>query len=224
MVDFSYTMPTKELINPKNKSSKCNICTVNKINDKQINNCIKNVTFKQNEHKLSAEALLDSGASAGSYINADIAKWLVKHGALSIVEPKLVCSCFNECKYISNYIQTDINFDTYTSNVNNQTIKNFNCNLKFWIIDELPYDVIIGNNDIESNFEISKMFHTNFDFELTNRNTMHSKVHKKRKSTSIMSECDSTKGLQGPLDTPTLAEPVREIATGDSRLLETTSS
>ena len=93
-----------------------------------------------------------------------------------MVQPKLVCSCFNECKYISNYIQTDINFDTYT--VNNQIIESLNINLKFWIIDELPYDVIIGNSDIESNLELSKMFHTKSDFELANRNTKLSKVHK----------------------------------------------
>ena len=129
----------------------------------------------KNKHNKNAKALLDSGAIArSSTISAEVANWLVQHDTISIVEPKLVCSWFNECKYITSYIQTDINFDKHT--VNNQIIENVIINLKLWIvIDELPS---FGNNDIESNLELSQMFHTKFDFELTNRNTSLSKVYK----------------------------------------------
>ena len=70
-----------------------------------------------------------------------------------------MCSCFGECKSVGNYIETDIFF--VSVNKKNDSSKNSRINLKFWVIENLPHAVVIGNKDIESNEELYNIFHNN---------------------------------------------------------------
>ena len=133
--------------------SKCEICNVvTSLNNS--NNRLINITLIQDKQKLVIkETLLDTGADK-SYIDEETELWLRKHGAIEEVIPKLVCSCFGDCKYIDKCFTVNVQFE----NVNNKN-KFFTIPIKFWVIPNLPYPAIIGNGDLEEDKNLYQLFH-----------------------------------------------------------------
>ena len=123
----------------KRFKSKCHLCTMN--TSSSTNPLISAHVIQRNE-KLKVQALLDTGAEHGSYMNSRVATWLTNRGLITVDSNKLVCSCFGDCKMVNKCIFAQITFDL---NNNSRSTKTIN----FWIIDELPYDLVIGNDDIE---------------------------------------------------------------------------
>ena len=131
--------------NHKNKNfhkSKCILCSMN--NNSNTNNSIVYAFLKQKNNNLRVQTLLDTGAESVSFISAKTATWLTSQGAANVNKQKVVCSCFGDCKYIDRCFVIPITFD---NNVNNKNTfqKQTSIILNFWVIDKLPYDVIIGN-------------------------------------------------------------------------------
>jgi transposase InsO family protein len=137
--------------NNKNKSfnkSKCTICAMN--NTSHANNSIVFAHLIQKNKTLRVQTLLDTGAESGSFISAKTATWLTSQGVTSVDKRKIVCSCFGDCKYIDKCFTIPIIFDNLV-NINKPSPKQSSIILEFWVIDKLPYDVIIGNKDLEAN-------------------------------------------------------------------------
>ena len=119
-------------------------------NISNANNSIVFAHLIQKNKTLRVQTLLDTGAESGSFISAKTATWLTSQGATSVDKRKIVCSCFGDCKYIDKCFTIPIIFDNNVNN-NKQSPKQSSIILEFWVIDKLPYDVIIGNKDLEAN-------------------------------------------------------------------------
>jgi transposase InsO family protein len=129
------------------QSRECQLCSISK--SMNNTNSIYNAHFFIGNDRLQVKTLLDSGAESGSYINATVAAWLQQRGIKCYVnKSKLVCSCFGDCRMISTYMNASLIFQNFVNNSNNEPNK---LCLDFWVIDNLPYDVVIGNLDIEAN-------------------------------------------------------------------------
>jgi hypothetical protein len=97
-----------------------------------------------NEHRFQAQALVDTGALAGSYISTELKDWLKANGAT--VAPCLreqVCSAFtNTC---SKCLGRIVNLKT---EIQNDLSLPVNMDLNVTVIDS-PFDLIIGRPDIK---------------------------------------------------------------------------
>lgn len=127
----------------KPRQGMCNICTLLSSSTPKHNYeaiCVMNNT------RLSIRVLFDTGAESGSYVNRRVAEWLKSQGAVAKNIPKSVCSCFGECQQIFECLNVPLVIfdDNVTNNLTDQTPKIVPC----WTIDNLPYDVVIGNKDI----------------------------------------------------------------------------
>jgi hypothetical protein len=126
------------------QSSECQLCSLS--NKSTNTNSIIHAHFLIGNYRLQVKTLLDTGAESGSYINAKVATWLTKRGILSVNRRKIVCSCFGDCKMIETCMTASLIFKQFVNNSNDE--QNKLC-LDFWVIDNLPYDVVIGNLDIK---------------------------------------------------------------------------
>jgi transposase InsO family protein len=128
-----------------NHRSECDLCLLSKSTK---TNSLSNAHFLIGNDRFQVKTLLDTGAESGSYINAKVAAWLTKRGIKSVNRRKIVCSCFGDCKMIDTCMTASLYFEKFVNNSNDE--QNKLC-LDFWVIDNLPYDVVIGNLDIKAN-------------------------------------------------------------------------
>ena len=84
-------------------SGKCNtcpnssVCIAQRYSQLMNPNLIRGSVDAQHE-TLEIAALLDTGADSGNFVNEDTASWLRLHGAKSKRKPRLICSCFGDCR------------------------------------------------------------------------------------------------------------------------------
>ena len=202
MVDFSYSKPAADAAAVKNFKSKCTICTVLTFNKNSNNRFLSACFIQNNANRLQVRVLMDSGADSGSYINSEVATWLVNHGNKYEFNHKVVCSCFGDCKSVNNCITSTLNFD----NVINFDKKICKISLQFWVIDNLPHEVVIGNKDIESNKELYNIFHHK-KRDVTETSVENKNSHKLARTSTSNSSCTNLSITnQGPLDVPILVE------------------
>jgi transposase InsO family protein len=133
--------PKRTNFGHKKPRSKCHLCTLN--STLNTNPLLSAHVIQANE-QLQVRALLDTGAEHGSYMNSRVAKWLQCRGLKTVDSNKVVCSCFGDCKMIDKCILATVTFDVNKFSPSKT--------IKFWIIDELPYDLVIGNQDIEASW------------------------------------------------------------------------
>ena len=220
LVDYVYVKPAADTAQLRNAKSKCTICTILSHN-KNTNNRFLSASFTQNqEHKKTVSVLMDSGADNGSYINSDIANWLVSHGCKYELDHKIICSCFGDCKPIDNYIKATLNFDKLINFEN----KNCKISLKFWVINNLPHEVVIGNKDIEQNKELYNLFH-NKKRDVTDSSVEHLNSHKLARTSTSSSSCTNLSITnQGSLEVSTLVEPKKVTEENEKLSFETANS
>ena len=214
------THDPKLVYKPKNNKSKskCNLCTIITQNS-YSNNTIISTTFQQNKNQLRChDTLLDSGAEGGSYVNGDTATWLIANGATRENKRKIVCSCFGDCKYVENSIRTEIIFN----NVNNQ--RDLIIPLEFWIIENLPHEVVIGNKDIENNRNLYNLFHEQSEVLPLEHQvpTKKSKLKNTKRSRSISNVRSNIS--QGSPDITSLSEPEKASENDSLQLSDSDSS
>ena len=98
--------------------------------------------------RLEVTVLKDTGAvCSGSFISGRVGAWLKARGAECKIIPKVVCSCFGDCRDLSTMYILELYFN---DGVTNPKYTKVAVTLNFWVIDALPYDVVLGNDDIES--------------------------------------------------------------------------
>ena len=132
--------------NFKPRQGTCALCT---IQTTTVNSSYtSDAAFLHDKNRLSVKVLYDTGAETGSYVNKRAADWLKTHGAVVSSVPKYVCSCFGDCRVVSECIKFPLMFN---DGVNNAKYSKFSITLLFWVIDKLPYDVVIGKQDINQN-------------------------------------------------------------------------
>ena len=138
--------PKDNKVYENKRHSKCYVCSLPSSTN---NSPIINTHLYFGNDRIQLKILLDTGAENGSYISSKIAAWLQKRGMKCVNNSKVVCSCFGDCRMI----ETCINANLIFKNVN---IMNSNCTnqkmcLDMWVINTLPYGIVIGNLDIDAN-------------------------------------------------------------------------
>jgi hypothetical protein len=94
--------------------------------------------------KAPLNALVDTGALHGNYINQNTFEILSSMGVVSEDISIKVCAAFNECQTSTKAVTILLHF-----NVNNEhNLKSFSASLSFSVLHTLPYDLIIGRKSI----------------------------------------------------------------------------
>ena len=128
------------------RHSKCYVCS---LSNSTNTSPIINTHFTFGNDRIQLKILLDTGAESGSYINSKVAAWLQKRGVKCINNSKVVCSCFGDCRMIETCLNAKLIFKNV--NITNSNCTNKKICLDFWVIDTLPYDIVIGDIDIQAN-------------------------------------------------------------------------
>ena len=197
------TDPTKGNKHKKPKQGTlCSLCT---IQSRIASSHTYDAAFLHNRLRLNVKVLHDTGAETGSYVNKRVADWLKAQGAVASSSiPKYVCSCFGDCKNISECLTFPLVFN---DGVNNSKYSKFRITLTFWVIDKLPYDVVIGKQDINNNAVLRNIEH------YTQVDAPNNTPTRKRKSEACTKmPLDNT----GPSRDQTLCQPAQLSATGVS--------
>ena len=139
--------------NHKPRQGKCTLCTLQSTTTPSYTS---DAAFLHNKNRLNVKVLYDTGAETGSYVNSRVAEWLKAQGAVASEIPKSVCSCFGDCRVVSECIKFPLIFN---DGVNNAKYSKFSITLMFWVIEKLPYDVVIGKQDINNNSILSNIQH-----------------------------------------------------------------
>ena len=152
----------------KKTNSKCFLCSLN--NPKTNNHTILTAYLNQNKASLKVRTLLGTGAERGCYISGNTARWLIKNGAIVKHSKKLICSCFGDCQYVYDCVNIVLCF----KNVNKLSNNIISLPLNVWIIEKLPYDLIVGNEDIQNNKDLFDILFTFKPKVVKRKNTMDS--------------------------------------------------
>lgn len=160
----------------KPKHGKCTLCT---IQSRTASSHTYDAAFLHNRLRLNVKVLHDTGAETGSYVNKRVADWLKAQGAVVSSIPKYVCSCFGDCRHISECLTFPLVFN---DGVNNPKFSKFRITLTFWVIDELPFDVVIGNQDINNNAVLRNIGHHT---QLDTPNTTLKRKHNSESCTKV---------------------------------------
>ena len=148
---ISHQMPRKDppkdnKVFANKKHSKCYLCSLSKSTH---TSSVTTSYFIIGNDRIQLKTLLDTGAESGSYMSAKVAAWLEKRGVKKVKSDKIVCSCFGDCRMLSNCINAPLNFENV--NINTTCYDNKSIHLTFWVIDKLPFDIVIGDLDIQAN-------------------------------------------------------------------------
>ena len=181
--------------------SKCHVCSLSTSTNTSP---IINTHFVFGNDRIQLKILLGTGAESGSYINTKVATWLQKHGVKCINNAKVVCSCFGDCRMIETCLSTKLIF-------NNVNITNSNCTnkrtcLDFWVIETLPYDIVIGDLDIQANPWLQDLDESKLSITIDSKNQF-----KQSNSNNAFSV------VEGHSRHPTLNQPKKVPKTVDSR-------
>jgi hypothetical protein len=98
------------------------------------------------------ETLIDTGALQANYMSTDLAAWLTSHGVpvQTDINTCRVCGLYG-CSNTKEYA----NFNISMVDKNTQLI--FNINIKAWLINDSPYDLILGRPTIEEHSLIDRI-------------------------------------------------------------------
>jgi hypothetical protein len=119
-------------------------------------------------YKTLIDVLVDTGALQANYISNGIADWLTSRGVIikSDLVACLVCNP-NGCQRTKQYAEFDIEI------LNIKTNKNEIIPVKAWLLQNCPYDLILGRPTIISNNLLDKtnISGDSFRFELSEKTT-----------------------------------------------------
>jgi hypothetical protein len=109
-----------------------------------------------NNHELTIDILLDTGALQGNYISIETANWLRSKGAkASNVNSNKVCSAYGECKHSLGTFTTYLKFCNEITNL-------YETHLLVFKTVDIDFDMVIGRPTIKS-LKLTKQFPSQFE-------------------------------------------------------------
>ena len=104
-----------------------------------------------NNSHIKFDTLLDTGALQGNYVSKKYVEGLIKDNLVENGKQNMnVCAAFDECQHSDSYIVSDIVFNSRVVNKTKFLNKNnlFTLKLRLTVLEQLPFDMIIGRRDI----------------------------------------------------------------------------